>query len=54
MAANYKGSKITAVSNSRTQKLHIDAQSRALASWMAPAATLFVHIFTHREYVFPA
>lgn len=97
MAANYKGSKITAVSNSRSQKLHIDAQARArglrnltvitcdvnqlafpegtqfdrvvsvemfehmrnydtllarLASWMAPAATLFVHIFTHREYAY--
>ncbi len=97
MAANYKGSKITAVSNSRSQKLHIDAQARArglrnltvitcdvnqlafpegaqfdrvvsvemfehmrnydtllarLASWMAPAATLFVHIFSHREYAY--
>ena len=29
MAANYPGSKITAVSNSRTQKLHIDEQARA-------------------------
>jgi len=98
MAANYPGSKITAVSNSRTQKLHIDAQARArnlanlevitcdvnelafpggtlfdrvvsvemfehmrnydtllarVASWMAPAATLFIHIFTHREYAYP-
>lgn len=97
MAANYPGSKITAVSNSRTQKLHIDAQARArnlgnlevitcdvnqlafpegtqydrvvsvemfehmrnydtllarVASWMAPAATLFIHIFTHREYAY--
>ena len=23
------------------------------ASWMAPDATLFVHIFTHREYAYP-
>ena len=29
MAANYPGSRITAVSNSRTQKLHIDARRRA-------------------------
>ena len=98
MAANYPGSKITAVSNSRTQKLHIDHEARArnlsnlevitcdvnqlafpegtrfdrvvsvemfehmrnydtllarVASWMAPAATLFVHIFTHRQYAYP-
>jgi cyclopropane-fatty-acyl-phospholipid synthase len=97
MATNYPGSKITAVSNSRTQKLHIDAEARArnlrnlevitcdvnrlafpegtqfdrvvsvemfehmrnydtllarVASWMAPSATLFVHIFTHREYAY--
>jgi cyclopropane-fatty-acyl-phospholipid synthase len=24
-----------------------------VASWMAPAATLFVHIFTHRQYAYP-
>ncbi len=24
-----------------------------VASWMAPAATLFVHIFTHRSYAYP-
>ena len=98
MAANYPRSKITAVSNSRTQKLHIDAQARIrglrnlevltcdvndldfpdgetfqrvvsvemfehmrnydallarVASWMAPRATLFVHIFTHREFAYP-
>ena len=98
MAANYPTSNITAVSNSRTQKLHIDAQAHArglrnlevitcdanhlafphgtqfdrvvsvemfehmrnydtllarIASWMAPAATLFVHIFTHRQYAYP-
>jgi cyclopropane-fatty-acyl-phospholipid synthase len=97
MAANYRRSKITAVSNSRTQKLHIEQQARArnlpnlevitcdvnrlafpegtqfdrvvsvemfehmrnydtllarVASWMAPAATLFVHIFTHRQYAY--
>ena len=97
MAANYPGSRITAVSNSRTQKTYIDAEARArnlanlevitcdvnqlafpagtqfdrvvsvemfehmrnydtllarVASWMAPAATLFVHIFTHREYAY--
>lgn len=98
MAANYPSSKITAVSNSRTQKQHIDTQARErglsnlevitcdvnvlafpagtqfdrvvsvemfehmrnyetllarVASWMAPGATLFVHIFTHREYAYP-
>jgi cyclopropane-fatty-acyl-phospholipid synthase len=98
MAANYPNARITAVSNSRTQKLHIDAQARArnlanlevitcdanvldfpagtqfdrvvsvemfehmrnyrtllarIAGWMAPQATLFVHIFTHREYAYP-
>jgi cyclopropane-fatty-acyl-phospholipid synthase len=98
MAANYPTSKITAVSNSRTQKRHIEDQARArglrnlvvitcdvnqlefpkgtqfdrvvsvemfehmrnyetllarVASWMAPAATLFVHIFTHREFAYP-
>jgi cyclopropane-fatty-acyl-phospholipid synthase len=98
MAANYPDARITAVSNSRTQKEHIDAQARArnlgnlevitcdvnllafpegthfdrvvsvemfehmrnyetllarIASWMAPGATLFVHIFTHREFAYP-
>ena len=98
MAANYPGAQITAVSNSRTQKEHIDAQARErglgnlevitcdvnvlafpedrkfdrvvsvemfehmrnydtllarVASWMAPGATLFVHIFTHREFAYP-
>jgi cyclopropane-fatty-acyl-phospholipid synthase len=98
MATNYPRSRITAVSNSRTQKLHIDAQARArglanlevitcdvnqlhfpagtsfqrvvsvemfehmrnyetllarVASWMAPGATLFVHIFTHRQFAYP-
>lgn len=98
MAANYPAAHITAVSNSRTQKLHIDAAARArnlhnlevitcdvnelafpeaqrfdrvvsvemfehlrnydtllarVASWMAPHATLFVHIFTHAKYAYP-
>jgi len=92
MAAHFPDSSITVVSNSRTQKLHIDATAaergltnlkvitcdvnelqfvagtqfdrvvsvemfehlrnyqqllRQLSGWMAPAATLFVHIFTH-------
>jgi cyclopropane-fatty-acyl-phospholipid synthase len=98
MAANYPKARITAVSNSRTQKEHIDAQARArglgnlqvitcdvnelefpagtvydrvvsvemfehmrnydtllarIAAWMAPQATLFVHIFTHVKYAYP-
>ena len=98
MAANYPAARITAVSNSRTQKLHIDAQARErglanlevitcdanvldfpagtqfdrvvsvemfehmrnyqallarIAGWMAPRATLFVHIFTHRTFAYP-
>ncbi len=97
MAANYPGSRITAVSNSRSQKAHIDAEAARrglcnlevitcdvnhlgfppgtqfdrvvsvemfehmrnyevllarIASWMAPGATLFVHIFTHRQYAY--
>jgi cyclopropane-fatty-acyl-phospholipid synthase len=98
IAANYPGSHVTAVSNSRTQKQYIDAAARAralsnlevltcdvnelafpdatgfdrvvsvemfehmrnydtllarVASWMKPAATLFVHIFTHCKYAYP-
>lgn len=98
MAANYPAARITAVSNSRTQKAHIDAEAARrglrnlevltcdvnqltfpegtqfdrvvsvemfehmrnyetllarIASWMAPSATLFVHIFTHREFAYP-
>jgi cyclopropane-fatty-acyl-phospholipid synthase len=98
MAANYPKARITAVSNSRTQKEHIDSQARArglgnlqvitcdvnelefpagtvydrvvsvemfehmrnydallarIAAWMAPGATLFVHIFTHVKYAYP-
>jgi len=98
MAANYPNARITAVSNSRTQKQHIDAVARErglanlevitrdanvlefpagtqfervvsvemfehmrnyqallarIAAWMAPKATLFVHIFTHRAFAYP-
>jgi cyclopropane-fatty-acyl-phospholipid synthase len=98
MAANYPNARITAVSNSRTQKRHIDARARErglanlevvtcdaneldfpagtrfdrvvsvemfehmrnyetllarIAGWMAPKATLFVHIFTHSVYAYP-
>jgi len=98
MAEHYPNARITAVSNSRSQKTHIDAQARArglgnleivtcdmnaldfdsgrrfdrvvsvemfehmrnyeqllarVASWMAPRATLFVHIFTHARYAYP-
>ncbi len=96
MATNYPDARITAVSNSRTQKEHIDAEARRramknlevitcdvnslefrhsrfdrvvsvemfehmrnyeallarIAWWMAPRATLFVHIFTHRQYAY--
>ena len=97
MATNYPGARITAVSNSRTQKAHMDAEARRrglrnlevitcdvnelafppgtrfdrvvsvemfehmrnyeallarVASWMAPAATLFVHMFTHRQFAY--
>jgi len=98
MAAHYPSARITAVSNSRTQKKFIEARALArglsnievitcdmndlalgsrppfdrvvsvemfehmrnyeqllgrVASWMKPAATLFVHIFTHRDYAYP-
>lgn len=97
MAEHYPNARITAVSNSRTQKQFIEARaaSRGLrniqiitcdmndlalehskfdrvvsvemfehmrnyeqllgrvASWMKPGATLFVHIFTHRDYAYP-
>jgi cyclopropane-fatty-acyl-phospholipid synthase len=98
MAAHYPRSRITAVSNSRTQKQFIDARAAErglsnleiltcdvnrlefapgrqfdrvvsvemfehmrnyetllarVASWMAPAATLFVHIFTHHRFAYP-
>ena len=98
MAARFPNAKITAVSNSRTQKAFIDsaAAHRGLTNvrvvtcdmnelsfpdgtqfdrcvsvemlehmrnyevllervsrWLAPAATLFVHIFTHRTLAYP-
>jgi cyclopropane-fatty-acyl-phospholipid synthase len=98
MAEHYPRSRITAVSNSRSQKSYIDEQARQrglsnvevltrdvneldfaeaqrfervvsvemfehmrnyeallarIASWMAPSATLFVHIFTHRQFAYP-
>jgi hypothetical protein len=94
IGTNYPAARITAVSNSRTQKEHIDGEARRglrnlevltcdvnrpelpagsfdrvvsvemfehmrnhetllarIASWMAPGATLFVHIFTHLRIV---
>ena len=98
MAEKFPNSKISAVSNSKTQKQYIDAQTAArgwknltihtsdmnhfdladsherfdrvvsvemfehmrnyeklmarVASWLKPGGTLFVHIFTHREYAY--
>jgi cyclopropane-fatty-acyl-phospholipid synthase len=98
MAAHFPNARITAVSNSRTQKQFIDARAAErglrnievitcdanvldfpperkfdrvvsvemfehmrnyetllarVAGWMRPQATLFVHIFTHREFAYP-
>ncbi|HET6593306.1 MAG TPA: class I SAM-dependent methyltransferase, partial [Xanthomonadales bacterium] len=97
LAERFPGCRITTVSNSRTQKQHIDARAAErglhnlevitcdinelalpagefdrvvsvemfehmrnyerllgrVAGWMKPSATLFVHIFTHREYAYP-
>ncbi|HET7203186.1 MAG TPA: cyclopropane-fatty-acyl-phospholipid synthase family protein [Steroidobacteraceae bacterium] len=98
MAERYPRSRITAVSNSCTQKQFIDARAaerrltnvevitcdanvldfpggkrfdrvvsvemfehvrnyeallRRVAGWMREAATLFVHVFTHRQYAYP-
>lgn len=98
MAERFPNSRITAVSNSRTQKTFIDAAAarrgltnvevvtcdmndlafaagvqfdravsvemfehmrnyrllfERISRWLAPTATLFVHIFTHREYAYP-
>jgi cyclopropane-fatty-acyl-phospholipid synthase len=98
MAAHFPNARITAVSNSRTQKQFIDARAAErglknvevitcdanvldfpperkfdrvvsvemfehmrnyetllarVAGWMRPHATLFVHIFTHREFAYP-
>ena len=97
MAERFPNSRITAVSNSRTQKQFIDARAaerglgnvevltrdanvlefapdtrfdrvvsvemfehmrnyetllRRIASWLEPHGTLFVHIFTHRDYAY--
>jgi cyclopropane-fatty-acyl-phospholipid synthase len=96
IAEKFPRSRILGVSNSRTQKQHIDRQARLrglanleiitadmnsfdtsrrfdrvvtvemfehmrnyqlllkkIASWMKPAATLFIHIFTHRRFAYP-
>ncbi len=98
MAEHYPRARITAVSNSRTQREFIEARARErglqnirvitcdanvltfpgetrfdrvvsvemfehmrnyetllarIAGWMRPEATLFVHIFTHRQYAYP-
>jgi len=97
LAERFPRARITAVSNSRTQKQYIDARAAErglgnleivtcdinrlelaadefdrvvsvemfehmrnhelllgrIARWMKPAATLFVHIFAHREYAYP-
>jgi cyclopropane-fatty-acyl-phospholipid synthase len=96
MAEKYPNSRITGVSNSRTQRAHIEAECARrglanltiltedmnrfepgrhfdrvvsvemfehmknyqllmarVASWLKPKGTLFVHIFTHREYAYP-
>jgi len=97
MASHLPGSRITVVSNSRTQKQYIDGEAARrglvnlevvtcdmnqlelpqaefdrvvsvemfehmrnyevlmgrIAGWMKPGATLFVHIFTHRDCAYP-
>jgi cyclopropane-fatty-acyl-phospholipid synthase len=98
MAAHYPGARITAVSNSRTQKDFIDVRAAErglrnvevitcdvnvldfpgerrfdrvvsvemfehmrnyetllgrIAGWMRPEATLFVHLFAHKEFAYP-
>lgn len=98
MAERFPNARITAVSNSRTQKQFIDARAKArglanievitrdmneldfpaetqfdravsvemfehmrnyevllqrIGRWLAPQATLFVHIFTHRTHAYP-
>jgi cyclopropane-fatty-acyl-phospholipid synthase len=96
MAEHYPGSRILAVSNSRPQRKHIEAQCRArglhnvrvltqdvnhlvldqqfdrvvsiemfehmrnyevlmgrIANWLRPGGKLFVHIFCHRELMYP-
>ena len=97
MAERYPNARITAVSNSRTQKQFIEARAASrglrnirivtcdmndlalehqrfdrvvsvemfehmrnyeqllarISSWLRPGGTLFVHIFTHRDYAYP-
>jgi cyclopropane-fatty-acyl-phospholipid synthase len=96
MAEHYPGSQITAVSNSASQREHIESQARnrglanlhvitadmndfatearfdrvvsvemfehmrnyrellrRIHGWLAPGGQLFVHIFCHREYLYP-
>jgi cyclopropane-fatty-acyl-phospholipid synthase len=98
MAKTFPRARITAVSNSRTQKAFIDARAqergltnlevitcdvnqltfpegtqfdravsvemfehmrnydtlmRRIAGWLKPTGTLFVHIFTHKQYAYP-
>ncbi len=96
MAEHYPHSQITGVSNSNTQRAHIEAEClrrgitnltiltkdmnqfqphklfnrvvsvemfehmknyellmARVASWLKPEGTLFVHIFTHKEYAYP-
>jgi cyclopropane-fatty-acyl-phospholipid synthase len=98
MAEHFPHSRITAVSNSRSQKIFIDGRAAArglnnlevitsdmnrlsfaadvqfdrvvsvemfehmrnyellmqrISSWLEPAGTLFVHIFTHKSYPYP-
>lgn len=97
MAERYPNARITAVSNSRTQKQFIEARAASrglrniqiitcdmndlalehaqfdrvvsvemfehmrnyeqllarIGSWLKPGGTLFVHIFTHRDYAYP-
>jgi cyclopropane-fatty-acyl-phospholipid synthase len=96
MAERFPRSRITGVSNSRTQRAHIETECARrgisnlsivtedmnrfqpgtifdrvvsvemfehmknyqllmarVASWLKPEGTLFVHIFTHREYAYP-
>lgn len=97
MAERYPNARITAISNSRTQKQFIEARAASrglrnirivtcdmndlalehqrfdrvvsvemfehmrnyeqllarISSWLRPGGTLFVHIFTHRDYAYP-
>lgn len=96
MAEHYPGARITAVSNSHSQRQYIESECRRrdignvqvitadmndfaapgrydrvvsvemfehmrnyqellrrIAGWLQPGGTLFVHIFTHRQYAYP-